>query len=280
MNNQLIKSNSGLALSSLSHIDIKAMAALSVREKKIIELALQPKIKEGEPVDIVTQFIAIITTAYTRSGQQADPATLALYADELYNSLLEKYPGVSVAEVKEALKEGVYGEYGEYYGLNPKTFIQFIESFLYSKERKEAKKVFLQKKMLLQNEVIIPPQELEADRRVFINYQYNHFLENKLICDHIPVFIYEYLQDQKLLLLTRQQKKENYERAKSYYIRLANGSKTAASINKLSSSFLLETDKPEITIRVIAMQMSVYDYFTDCQKKYLKYIFPPQIENK
>src|SRR5688572_29601492 len=102
MNNQLQKANSAGAL-IVSQVDKEAMKNLIPAEKKIIEAALQPKINQQPALTVVQDFVTLITAAYTRAGfKMPDATTVALYADEFYNELLERYPNVTLAEVKEA----------------------------------------------------------------------------------------------------------------------------------------------------------------------------------
>ena len=216
MNNQLVKTNSGLAVSSLSPVDRKAVELLLPTERKIIEAGLLPKINAGEPVNVVTTLIAIISTTYSRAGQQIDDATLALYADELYNALVEKFPRVTIAEVKEALKQGVYGEYGKYYGLNPVTFMNFIKSYLSDEERKEAQRNFENKQLRLSAPVLEPmTQEQKAkDDREFVNYLFEQYRNRRLRNISFPVNAYDILASNDAMPLTADRKHRLLRKAK------------------------------------------------------------------
>src|SRR5438874_13549512 len=111
MSKQIVKATSNEVV-ILSPTNKVALQKLLPQQRKMIEAGLRPKVKELAPLKVVTDFVAIITTAYTIAGQKPDEATLALYADELYNKLMETYPAITIDEVRAALRAGVYGEYG------------------------------------------------------------------------------------------------------------------------------------------------------------------------
>ena len=131
---EIIKPNS-LSLAKASQIALKT---ISPESAVIAKLALAPKIGNITPVMAITGLLNAIRDATTFAGQEIDSGTQALFATEVYEWTVAKHPEITVDEMREAMRAGTYGEYGEYYGLNPKSFIQFIEGFITSEKRRLA----------------------------------------------------------------------------------------------------------------------------------------------
>lgn len=264
-----------MPITPLTVVEVKALQALLKDERKIVELALLPKISELEPLDVITEFIEIISVAFTRSGQQTPQdkgVTLGLYAEEFYNELNDKYPRVTIAEVKEALRRGVYGEYGEYFGLNPKTFLNFVKRYLFSDQRSEAKRLFNEKKLRLNySSVQMSPEQKELDDKEFTNHLFRHYLKGCLLVDYIPPFIYYFITSQGLLKLDKKQKQEYIEKGKSYVTRLSNSNKLTGSRETVKDHFA-QLD-PDNSAKTSAMQFSVLDFFENCKKEGKETIF-------
>lgn len=269
MDNQIQKQNQGITIIEPSAIDLAAMKSLLPAEKKMIEAALQPKIADQNPEDVEISFIAIISTAFTRAGyKMPDSATIAIYAEELNSSLLDKFPRVSIPEVREALKEGVYGEYGEFTGLNPKTFMQFIKGYIASEARKEAVKQFHSKRLYISQTRNLSESEREVYNKEFVNELYADHLKEKLVSDYIPAFIYDFLENQGLIKITLHEKQKINERAKQYFTRLKSSHKykgNTKSIQDEMKAYIQNRDE-DLTIKNISKQFAVFDFFEQCKK--------------
>jgi hypothetical protein len=276
MNNQLVKAENNGALIA-SPIDREAAKNLLPGERKFIEAALQPKINDQPAEAVVLLFNAIITQAYTRAGfKMPDAVTLALYAREFYEALLEKYPRVTIPEVREALKEGVYGEFGEFTGLNPKTFIQFIKGYLFTKDRKEALRQFESKRDYLNATKDLSPQEREAHGKEFVNMLFEDHLSGKLQADFVPSFIYDFLEAQGKMKLSLEAKRAISERAKGYFLRLKSSRRykgNPRSVGDELAAYIQSRDE-ELTVRNISKQFAVVDFFDACKFNGTKTIFP------
>jgi hypothetical protein len=239
----------------------------------MIEAGLRPKVKELAPLKVVTDFVAIITTAYTIAGQKPDDATLALYADELYNKLMETYPAITIDEVRAALRAGVYGEYGKYYGLNPQSFMLFIDAYIHSEERAEAKKEFDRKRLELIYKSELTPAEKDRDNKEFVNFIYTDFLKGILLTDFIPAYVFDFLEESKVLVLTVEQRLAISERAKAYYTRFVSNQKTKGRIGIEITGFLGNSD-PKLIVRILSKQFAVNDFFEQCKAEGKEIIFP------
>lgn len=250
-------------LPAVSPVSQAALERLMPEHRLIISAALQPKIKELPALDVVTEFTSIITAIYTVAGQQPETKALALYADEFYSKLMETYPAVSIEEVRAALRSGVYGEYGDFFGLNPKTFIQFVRAYLNTEQRKEARAEYESKRLEICYSTELPQAEKEEQNKDFVNLLYKDFLNSKLLTDYIPAHLFDFLEQQKTVHLTNNEKKAIKERAKAYYLRLQHSPKMA-EIGEITPTYLRGTDTKLMT-RIISKQFAVFDFFERCK---------------
>lgn len=278
MNNQLQKTApQGVTVFQPSPVDRAAMQNLLPAEKKMIEAGLQPKIEDQKALDVSIVFISIITTAYTRAGyKMPDNATLALYANEFYDSLIEKFPRVTIPEVREALKDGVYGEFGEFTGLNPKTFMQFVRGYISSNARKDAIKQFEEKRLYLTQTRELTQDERTKYNKDFVNDLFEDYLKGTLVADYIPAFIYEFLEIEGKLKLALDEKRKINERAKQYFSRLKTSKRYKGNTRSIGDELAayVQTRDEEVTLKNISKQFAVFDYFEAQLKAGAKAIFP------
>lgn len=270
MKQELIKIP-GLTAAAIARNEL-ALSSLTPSERSIIEAALERKIKNITPVEVVNELLTILSTIYTIAGQKSDPATLALYADELYQKIITTYPNVTVQEIRTALKKGVYEEYGEYYGLNIKTFVLFIRSYLFSEERKAAKDIFESKRLEVPVEAFTPEQK-EQTKKEFVNNLYSDFRKGKLIVDFIPSYLCGFLEEKRMIVLSNKEKLEIKNRARSYYNRLTTQERFQVQLSRMAASAVRETNEPEIRITNIARQFAIYEFFERCSSQGASKVF-------
>jgi hypothetical protein len=258
MNNQLLHSgNNSIAVLPVVK---KTLSKMLPEERYFIEAAFGPKINEINPEAVEVDFVPILTKAFTIAGQHCDAGTLALYAGEIKDRLLRVFPNITIAEAKAAIEAGVYGNYGDYYGLNPKSFIGFIEAYLKSSDRREAKKLFEEIKMQLGGSGEMPPEQKIESNKEFVNYLFNQYLNGKLIVDLIPSFLYDFMVEQKLIALTTDEKFKYIARARSYHTRLKS-SHSLASSPKDELLNLTVPSSPEFAVKVLAKCFIIWDCF-------------------
>lgn len=273
--NEIIKHNTGAL--ALTQPNVQALATLPRGEQKIIKAALQPKVNELPGETVESELVTIIATVITIAGQKADDATTAIFAGELYEKLLEDLPLVSIEEIKTALRNGVYGEYGEFYGLNPKTFYNFIKSYLFSEERKAARVQFESKRLQIAQAVELTPEQRRGHVVTFTETLYKDYCAGSLLTDYIPTFIYDLLEAEQLLRLSIEEKRVINDRAKSYYLRFQASPKTRGGGAKPIGAHLagyLHSD-PDKTVITISKQFAVFDYFERCKAQGKTVIFEP-----
>ena len=106
----------------------------------LIKKALQsPRIMDEKP-NIVYNFLnALVTKVYAIAGQAiTELEILDFIVSELQKDVLTRFKGLTLQEIEIALTNGVKGDYGEYYGLNIKSFNKFLNEYTFSEERGKA----------------------------------------------------------------------------------------------------------------------------------------------
>lgn len=273
--NQIVKKQTS-EISAYSPENLQVLKSLSVADQKLIKAALAPKVAELPGETVEGQIATIITTVITIAGQQADPATVFIYAGEFYEKVLEDYPNISLEEIKAALRAGVYGEYGKYYGLNPKTFYDFVKAYLFSEQRLAAREEFEGKRFQLAYKVDLTPEQRRANSVDFCELLYIDYLAGTLISDFIPTFLYDFLEEEKKIQETLDEKKVIQEMARSYYLRFKTSPKTKVTTRSIKDVMLtpnFANDEEERTVSNYSKKFSVFQYFERCKAEGKQTIF-------
>lgn len=260
MKNELVRQSRGVQ--QLSPVTSKALEGMMPVQQRYLQAALLPKVKDLEPLNVVNELITIITTTYTIAGQKPDESTLAIFADEFYTRVKEKYPAATIEEIRNALRAGVYGEYGDFFGLNPKTFFGFVNSYMHTAERITAIKEFEAKRLSVYHSQQIETtfEEREQATKDFVNFLFNDFLESRLVTDYIPVYIYDFLESKQMIKLSIEEKQSVFNRAANYHRSLSGSGKLTSKLKEVLNCFKVSAEEKTI-IKIIAKQLSVNDFF-------------------
>ena len=104
--------------------------------KDLAQLVKAEKIREGlDYATLKALYLKVIKLAGIRNFYEDDVrADIVL----LQEQLKKHFGGLTMAELQYLSEKGVLGEYGEFYGVNPGTFVKWIRAYLNSHERKMA----------------------------------------------------------------------------------------------------------------------------------------------
>lgn len=118
----------------------KKMIAISETEKSIlyIQLAQGRKIFDVMPIDAVESIVDALSNGVSILGSKANTPDLKFAAKEIRLRVLELFPYMTLEEIKEAIRRGSAGDYGEYQGINVLWAMHFIKCFLRNEERLKA----------------------------------------------------------------------------------------------------------------------------------------------
>lgn len=192
----------------------------SISSVQAVEAAMQaPKIREQG--NITERLKQIYRTALITCGHKNfNPEDVKLQVSILEKSLKHSYAGVTLEELSYASEKGSIGEYGEFHGISPATFIFWLKGYLMSFERKNAMRS--QKKGIQRDDTVKPVvtisekqqfwNQCKADfqktgRLIGETYLYKIGKELGYIDESDEIFIKEvkfkaqkYLQEQKEIL--------------------------------------------------------------------------------
>lgn len=274
---QLTRTDNAVALSPATSA---ALGQLSPDNRRMIEAGLQPGICKVETLSAVESLADAVNMAFSISGQRPDDQTTALIVNELYRKLLETYPHCTLEEARTAFRNGVYDAYGEYYGLNVKTFVFFIREYLFSEQRKAAKVAFESaRKQARLAPVPEPPyweptywtDERTAQWREITEHAYGWFCQDAILSGFIQEGSFWLLEGEGRIVLTVGQKKALIGRASRQMRTELVKNEGRRHIDEIRSSLEQMKDPdayPDMKRQLIlyAKRLAVLDYFATQHK--------------
>lgn len=130
-----------------SQIDQQVFNSLNPEQKYFVSLRHETPLKELEQSTIKRLCLDVITVSFVEyvPNGQPDPKILQAQTELLYSELKGKFLTLTPSELKECFKQGIRGKYGEYFGMCPKTYNQFLEFWISKPERGQSWQTYLDK---------------------------------------------------------------------------------------------------------------------------------------
>lgn len=264
---------------------LQALTSLVPAERKLIEAGLSKPMKAEDYGLTVKKILDILTATFQKAGQSADEDDLIISATELYTIVTEKYPLCTIDELRIALTNGVYGEYGEYFGLNPKSFLHFVRSYMHSQERTRAKENYLNAKKAPVKEVShlkywedeFWTADLIASWQEVTQNCYQWFLDENPLVQATPEGCYWLLKRFGKIQMPKHYVERLMSQAKTILRQetLQNKQRRSSDqIKRILEAITNGTDK-EVSrqLRMIIKQLAVFNCFRNFQKKGISQIF-------
>ena len=92
--------------------------------------ALNVRLNNADPRPFKLFLNQEILKLYLKNGQNnPDPAEVQAIRNELYDHLMETWPGVRAEWVKEAFKKGIAGKYGEFANISFRIMVSWVNTF-------------------------------------------------------------------------------------------------------------------------------------------------------
>lgn len=129
----------------------------------MVEAVDRPKIKTIPTPPVYNALVVMIAHLYTLRGQKPEAGDLKFQAAELEAEIRNSYSWLSLEEVRIALDNGVKKKYGEYYGLNVITYLDWIKAYNESEARRKAKEEAERAKLPPPH--VPTPEEIEENTR-------------------------------------------------------------------------------------------------------------------
>lgn len=230
-------------------------------------ITLQP-IRELQEAEVFKPMVVNIGRLFALKGQQAETEDLKFMGRELMQSVKERYPGLTVQEIAIALDKGVKGDYGDYYGLNVITFLDWIKAYSISEARRRA----LEEKAKAEIPEKVPPTpaEVEAMRRESaLNHFRDHKKNKRLTCWIVfKSHTYDYLYEKGVLRPTNAEKLKAMERAKEIVAReiksdRTGGKRVSESITNLIEQYIAKECTNESQRVIVRAKVICLEQFFD-----------------
>lgn len=104
-------------------------------ELAIAKAIASPLVKTLGKDEVLKMITAGISHSAMVRGQDISLNGKSFIANEVYDEIFSKYTSLRVEEIPIVFRNGVYGKYGEYFGINALTIVSWFNAYLSSDER-------------------------------------------------------------------------------------------------------------------------------------------------
>lgn len=226
-----------------------------------IEIYKEKRIAKFEPNELLKNLVSLINHCALISSQKIDDAFALVCAKELSEDIRKKHYSLSFSEIKHAFIEGVKGEYGEYYGLNVKSFSFFLRKYKESEERLK-----VQNERIKMKQLPVPVLSEQEKEQIIINGILEKFedCKKKGFVQDLGNIAYKYLGSKGLLNISRDYKDDVRCRAELQMIKDAS-EKLINTFNVFERNILKDIiEDPAVKndeLQVLCMNIVLNDYF-------------------
>lgn len=143
----------------------------------LIKSALNTPVATLMPlVDLAETLTDLISGLYQYCGQTIQKEDLRIQVDTLITEIQENFSYYKIDEVKIALKNGVRNKYGDYFGLNPKTYGGWLKAYKMDPDRIEAKQK--------EEDPLLSKAVTDQEYRKQLDTSYTHWVKTGEILDY------------------------------------------------------------------------------------------------
>jgi hypothetical protein len=174
MNQELIRTDDSIALLRASQVAV--IEAMPADMQGMIHRACQPGLSKCDALATDDELQNYLSRAAALSGTSMDAGDLVLHSMEVREWLLRLYPYVTLPEIEEAIKCGVYGQYGEYFGINAKSVVFFVKEYLQGKTRLRAIERFKEAKIAKPVPKLIASEIMLLIQRDYVKYLQDEYI--------------------------------------------------------------------------------------------------------
>ena len=161
--------------------------------------------------EIYNPLVVLIGYIHLLRGQKPDTDELVFQASELERELKDNYSYLTLEEVRFALENGVKKRYGDYFGLNVVSYIEWLDAYKKSDIRRKAVE-----ELRIKSLPPAPPVDPVLRAKESLLLEYNFWNEKKSFfwCPD-PSLGYQYATDTGLISPTKEEKLEAAEKART-----------------------------------------------------------------
>lgn len=203
----LLKQSSTLSL----FLESQEFKELTTLEKEIVLALNHSPIKDWKEIDLIDSMIQLIAKTYINCGFKFDESAKNMTnatIDEFCSDLKKYNSGITFKEIEIAFKNGWKNEYGDFFGLNNRTYFGWVNAYTWGESRLKVKKTLLNAQ---KNENVKPIEISEAEKEEILKKGAIRCFEEFKRTGIIPFsgFVtYNFLEKKGLINLTKEIKNE------------------------------------------------------------------------
>lgn len=146
------------------------------RDEKEIAVALQGvQIKFLPEKEFGLAINALISNTHLSCGIKEDEEAVDKTIDEFIRDVRKYFSTITIEEMQIAFSRGWKKEYGDFFGLNNKTYFEWLSAYMYGVKRANAKKALLDAKESQTKKPELTEQEKDAILREGALTKFNEF---------------------------------------------------------------------------------------------------------
>lgn len=223
-------------------------------------------IKDLTPNEVKRHCNEIIAKAFADDGKfQVTSEMLSFQSLALFEELTGKFKDLTIDELKEAIRLGMRGETGAWFGLCAKTYHQFIKHYFERKERSEAMRVYLDQFGTGITDRKLSESEKRDEMIKGIRLAYEAYCK----CGELPFYpapYYDFIRnDLKLTNWSKEQRDEIESEAKQEYIKRLTEDKKNRLIDTLKYKQIIENLTTNQTYFNYLKRVALKKFFEVCK---------------
>lgn len=113
------------------------METLKKRDNEIAEALKTDFIKNCDFKTLNNTIVSSVTASCQMLGQSMQDGQASFIFSKLPDMIRDDFPAMRVSEIPIALRKGVMGEFGQFFGINVVSVIGFIKAYMASEQRSE-----------------------------------------------------------------------------------------------------------------------------------------------
>lgn len=245
-------------------------------ELAITQARKSPLVTQIDKEEVMKMITAGVSHSAMVRGQDISLNGKSFIASEVYDEIFSKYKTLSVEEIPLVFRNGVYGRYGEYFGINALTIVKWFEAYLESDERCNAVRNQMQeeKKRLMishdESEEALAKRNEDAMRRSALDFMKQSKENEGRISGltGLKACVFDYLvrigkikrADERLAVAMEEVKEQMRQRA----VKMSRGVNQINSVLEMAANMGDKSLVPQAKARVLdKFYKAMYDYGRD-----------------
>ena len=205
----------------------------------------------------------LVSETFLKCGVKVNQDDLVNHT-KLFMAELSMFPYITIKEIRKSFSDGYKERYGKYYGLNTKTFVQWLDYYIQNVRNDDLNTLRLPKKQVS----VIDDKEKQKYINITVIKCLDHYIETNQVLGGYIVGLYDILKDDKHISPTDEEVKEFYKDAKTFIEMEIAQSKPQSYQDKQDIKQVLKDIEKKSSGKVIlkAKEMLIMRYFRNLVK--------------